>query len=78
MVRLAQRTHLPSAALKVLRAAVLVRIVLVCALVLDIVFIVHALGVLFGVALGFLLVEPVLALGLGELVDLGTLSCVSM
>jgi hypothetical protein len=53
----------------VLRAIVLVRVVLVGTLVVDVVFIVHALSVLLCLTLSLLLVEPVFALGLGELVD---------
>ena len=55
-----------------LRATVLVRVVLVGTLVVDVMLVVHALGVLLCLTLGLLLVEPVLALGLGELVNLGT------
>jgi hypothetical protein len=56
----------------VLGAAVLVRVVLVGVLAVDVVLVVHLLSLLLCLALGLLLVEPVLALGLGELVDLGT------
>jgi hypothetical protein len=55
----------------VLRATVLLRVVLIGILSLNVVFVVHALSVLLCLALGLLFVEPVLALGLGELVDFG-------
>jgi hypothetical protein len=54
----------------VLRAAVLVGVVLVGTLVVDVVLIVHLLSILLGLTLGLLLVKPVLALGLSELVNL--------
>jgi hypothetical protein len=56
----------------VLRTAVLLRVILIGILTINVVFVVHALRVLLCLALGLLLIEPVLALGLGELVDLGT------
>jgi hypothetical protein len=71
------RARLPSTALEALRAAILVGVVLVGTLVVDVVLIVHLLSILLGLALGLLLVEPVLALCLCELVDLGTLWYVS-
>jgi hypothetical protein len=55
----------------VLRAAVLLRVILIGILPINVVFVVHALSVLLCLALGLLLVEPVLALGLSELVDFG-------
>jgi hypothetical protein len=64
--------RLPPTVLEVLRATVLVGVVLVRTLVVDVVLIVHLLSVLLRLALGLLLVEPVLALGLGELVDLSS------
>jgi hypothetical protein len=56
----------------VLRAVILVGIVLIRTVVVDVVLIVHALCILLCLALCLLPVEPVLALGLGELVDLST------
>jgi hypothetical protein len=56
----------------VLRAAVLLRVVLIGILSINVVFVVHALSVLLCLTLSLLLVEPVLALGLGELVDFGS------
>lgn len=38
---------------------------------LDVLLVVHALGVLLRLTLGLLLVEPILTLCLGELIDLG-------
>lgn len=64
--------HLPPATLKVLRPSVLVGVVLVRTVAIDVVLVVHALCVALRLVLGLLAVEPVLALGLGELVDLGT------
>lgn len=59
--------HLPATALEALRAAVLVGVVLVGTVVVNVLLVVHALSVLLGLALGLLAVEPVLALGLSEL-----------
>ena len=67
-----QCTCLPPALLKVLGRSVLLRVVLVGTVVVDVVLIVHALCVPLGLVLCLLPVEPVLALCLGELVDLGT------
>lgn len=58
---------LPVAALETLGPAVLVGVVLVSAVVVDVLLVVHLLSVLLGLALGLLAVEPVLALGLREL-----------
>ena len=58
---------LPPATVKVLRAVILVGIVLIRTVVVDVVFIVHALSILLRLALCLLPVEPVLALGLREL-----------
>ena len=69
-MRSAQR--LPAAALESLRAVVLVGVVLVGTLALNVVLIIHAFSPLLCLALGLLLVEPVLALGLSKLVDLVT------
>ena len=63
---------LPPATVKVLGTVVLVGIVLIRTVVVDVVFIVHALCTPLGLVLRLLLVEPVLALCLSELVDLGT------
>jgi len=45
-------------------------IVLLSTVALNVLLVVHALSVLLGLTLGLLLVEPVLALGLGQLVNL--------
>ena len=63
---------LPSASLEPLWATILLGVVLVGLMVVDVVLVVHALGVLFRASLRLLAVEPVLALCLSELVDLGT------
>ena len=63
---------LPVAALETLGPAVLVGVVLVSAVVVDVLLVVHLLSVLLGLALGLLAVEPVLALGLSELINLQT------
>jgi hypothetical protein len=55
-----------------LRRSILVRIILTRTLVVNVVLVVHALGVLLRRALGLLAVEPVLALGFGELVNLSS------
>lgn len=52
-------------------AAVAAGVVLVGAVALDVVVVVHVLGVLLGVVVGADLVGLVHALGLGELVNLG-------
>jgi hypothetical protein len=62
--------RLPATALEVLGTAVLVGIVLVRALTVDVVLVVHLLCLPLGLPLSLLAVEPVLALGLGELVNL--------
>ncbi len=51
---------------------VLVGVVLVCALVLNVVLVVHVLGGLFGVATSFDSIVLVHSLGLSELVNLTT------
>lgn len=66
-------SRLPSAVVKLLGTAVLVGVVLVCAVIVDVVVVVHLLCLLLCLALGLLAIEPVLALGLGKLVDLNTL-----
>ena len=48
------------------------RIILISILALDVVLVIHGLGVLLGVVLGLLTVDEVHSLGLGELVDLST------
>lgn len=59
--------HLPSALLEALRAIVLVGIVLISTVVVNVLLVVHLLRVLLGLALCLFAVEPVLALGLSEL-----------
>ena len=66
----AQCIALPVAALETLRPAVLVGVVLVSAVVVNVLLVVHLLGVLLGLALGLLAVDEVGALGLSETVDL--------
>jgi hypothetical protein len=58
--------------LEALRAVVLARVVVISTMALDIMLVVHLFSVRLCVALRFLLVEEVLALGLDELVDLST------
>jgi hypothetical protein len=55
---------LPPAPLKMLGTAILVRIVLIRTLVIDIMFVVHLLGLFLCLSLSLFAVEPVLALGL--------------
>jgi hypothetical protein len=71
--RYAQCIALPVAALETLGPAVLVGVVLVSAVVVDVLLVVHLLGVLLGLTLGLLAVEPVLALGLRELLYVSTI-----
>ena len=71
----AQCIALPVAALETLRPAVLVGVVLVSAVVVNVLLVVHLLGVLLGLALGLLAVEPVLALGLCELLYVSRVQC---
>jgi hypothetical protein len=54
------------------RAEANVRIILIGTLVLDVVLIIHILDILLGVVLGFLAINEVHSLRLGELVDLST------
>jgi hypothetical protein len=63
---------LPSTPLKSLGAIVLVRVVLVSTVVVDVLLVVHALSMLFCLTLRLLAVEPVLAFGFCETIDLGT------
>ena len=65
-----QIMYLPVAILKPLRAIVLVGVILVGILTVNVVLVVHLLGLLLRLALGLLAVEPVLALGLCKLVNL--------
>jgi hypothetical protein len=53
-----------------LRLSVLIRIILIRTLPINIMLIIHALGIMLRLLLRLLAVEPVLALGLGELVHL--------
>lgn len=65
--------HLPAAgAVEALVTAVTARVVLLGAVALDVVVVIHGLGVLLGVVMGLDLVGLVQALGLGELVNLST------
>lgn len=57
---------------EVLRWAVLVRVILVGTLAVDVVLVVHVLGILLGLAVGLFLVPFIHTLGLGELVDFTT------
>jgi hypothetical protein len=63
---------LPSTLLKSLGAIVLVRVVLVSTVVVDVLFVVHALSMLFCLTLRLLAVEPVLTLCFRETIDLST------
>lgn len=58
--------------LEPLRPVILVGIILIRLLVIDIMFIVHALSILLRMTLRLFLVEPILALCLSELVYFGT------
>ena len=71
----AQCIALPATALEALRAVVLVGVVLVGTVVVDVLLIVHALSVVLGLTLGLLAVEPVLALGLCELLYVSRVQC---
>jgi hypothetical protein len=62
--------RLPPAPLKPLRLTVLVGVVLIRPVVINVVLVVHTLGMLLRVALGPLAVKPVLSLGLRKLVNL--------
>jgi hypothetical protein len=55
-------TCLPPTPVEVSWTLVLVGVILVCTLVVHVVLIVHLLGLLLGLTLGFLTIEPILAL----------------
>lgn len=63
---------LPTSPIEVLRATILVGVVLIRSLTFDVVLIVHTLGPALSLMLRLLAIEPVFALGLGELVNLGS------
>jgi hypothetical protein len=69
---LANKICLPSSPLESLRATVLVRVVLISTVVLNVLLVVHALGVFLCLTLRLFAVEPVLALCFRETVDLST------
>ena len=57
---------------EMLRWIILVRVIVVGTLAIDVVLVVHVLGILLGLAVGLLSVPLVHTLGLGELVDFTT------